>query len=251
MKSVIIIIFSLLIITSCKNKEKSGIAFSDEYLTSHEWLIDSISGSDEFIQDWIYFTQKKEFYRFSKYKKSYVIDSALTWKQDIVFKNNSELFKIIALDSENIELKAFDKTYHAKRWNTYYREDVELFISNNKFKLLINGKWELDSTEIGKGGLPSNCDQIEKGSIFEFKDDGILQVFENDSINPCYKYNYSLYKDNLSLQKSDVVMGFPILELTQNRLILVSRYIPNNNYNEEMWKLKRSGFKLYFTKIKE
>lgn len=238
-------------IVSCSQKEKNGIKFTDEYLSSHEWIIDSINGSDEFIQDWIYFTPEKQFYRFSKYNKSYVIDSALTWKHDRIIKNNSELFKITAIDSENIELKMADKTYHAERWNTFDREDIELFISNNKYKLLINGKWKLDSTEIKKGGLPLSCDQIEKGSIFDFKENGRLAVFEKDSVNFCNEFSYSLFKEELSLSKFDIVMGLPIAEITENKLILISRYIPKNNYTEEMWKLKRTGFKLYLTKIAE
>jgi len=249
MKSVITIIFGLLICVSCKQKEKSGIEFSDEYLSSHEWVIDSIYGSDEFIQDWIYFTPEKQFYRFSKYNKNYVIDSALIWKHNRILKDDSELFKIIALDSENIELRTSDKTYHAERWNTFDREDINLFIANNEYKLLINGKWKLDSTEIGKGGLPLSCDQIEKGSIFNFKENGQLEVFEKDSVNYCNQFHYGLFKNDLSLFKSDVVIRFPIVELDANKLILISRYIPKNNYSEEMWEMKRRGFKLYLTKL--
>ncbi len=248
MKSIITIIFSLLIFVACKQKEKIGIEFSDEYLSSHEWVIDSIYGSHEFIQDWIYFTPKKQFYRFSKYNKSYVIDSALIWKHNRVLKNDSELFKIIALDSQNIELKTFNKTYHAERWNTFDRENIKRFIENNEYKLLINGKWKLDSTEIGKGGLPLSCDQIEKGSIFDFKENGRLEVFEKDSLNYCNKFSYSLIKKELSLRKSDMVMGFPIAELNNNKLTLISRYIPKKNYTEEMWEKKKRGFKLYLTK---
>jgi hypothetical protein len=251
MKSIITTIFCLLIIVSCKRKENSGIDFSDEYLSSHEWVIDSVYGSDEFIQDWIYFTPEKQFYRFSKYSKSYVIDSALNWKHNKVLKDDSEMFKIIALDSENIELKTPLKTYHAERWNKFDPEDIELFISNNRYKLLINGKWKLDSTEIGKGGLPLSCDQIEKGSVFNFKDNGLLTVLEKDSVNFCNEFSYSLFKEELSLRKSDMVMGLPIAELNENKLVLVSRYIPKNNYTEEMWKLKRKGFKLYLTKLAE
>ena len=40
-----------------------------------------------------------------KYNKSYIIDSALVWKNNQVFENNNEVFSITAIDSENIELK--------------------------------------------------------------------------------------------------------------------------------------------------
>ena len=67
MKSTLIkIIICLLIFSSCKQTENNGIKFTNEYLSSHEWMIDSIYNSDEFIQDWIYFTPEQKLYRFSK-----------------------------------------------------------------------------------------------------------------------------------------------------------------------------------------
>ena len=251
MKYLITSIICLLTFSSCKPKEKFGIEFSDEYLSSHEWVIDSIYGSNEFIQDWVYFTPEKKFYRFSKHRKSYIIDSALTWEHNIILKGNSELFKITAIDSQYIELKSADKIYRAERWNQFDREAIKRFISNNKYKLLINGKWKLDSTEIGKGGMPLNCDQIEKGSIFNFKNNSRLSVFEKDSLNFCNEYNYRVNKDRIALRKSDMIMELPISKLNSKKLVLLSKHIPKGTSAEKMWELKRKGIKLYLSKIKE
>jgi hypothetical protein len=249
MKTVITIIFSLLIFVSCKQKEKSGIEFSDKYLSSHEWVIDSIYGSDEFIRDWIYFTPEQKFYRFSKNNKSYVIDSALIWKHNKVFKNNSQLFTIRGIDSLNIELKTSDKIYFAKRWNTFHREQIERFIKNNNFKLKINGKWKLDSLEIKKARMPSYCNEITSGAIFDFEDNGRLKVYQKDSINYCNKYSYRIREKEISLLEYDMILNFPIIEFDKNKLILESRYIQKNAMNEKSWKAKRKGFNLYFSRI--
>ena len=249
MKYLIPTIICLLIFSSCKQKENFGIEFSDEYLSSHEWVIDSIYGSNEFIQDWLYFTPEKQFYRFSKHRKSYIIDSALTWKHNKILKANSELFKITAIDSQYIELESADKIYRAERWNQFDRGAIEYFISNNKYKLLINGKWKLDSTEIGKGGMPLNCGQIEKGSVFNFKNNGRLSVFEKDSPNYCNEFSYRINKERIALRKSDMIMELRISELNSKKLVLISKHIPRNTSPEKRWELKRKGIKLYLSKI--
>jgi len=240
-----------LLITSCKSIKQSEIRFDDDFLSSHEWMIDSIYGSNKFTQDWIYFTPKKRFYRFSKFNKSYVIDSSLVWQRNHILKGDNILYKISKIDSQYIELKTEKEIFRAKRWNKFDSEDIERFISNNRYKLLINGKWKLDSTEIGIGGLPSNCDEIQAGAIMEFGENGRLQVFKKDSLNFCDRYSYQVYQDGLSLRKSDMIMDFPIIEISNNKLILMSKYIPKSNYTEETWLAGKKGFKLNLTKIEE
>ena len=244
------IITCLLIFSSCKQTENNGIKISKEYLNSHEWMIDSIYGSKEYIQDWIYFTPEQKFYRFSNNSKSYVIDSALIWNNDKIFKNNSELFKITALDSLNIELKMSDKIYHAKRWNRFHPEQIERFITNNEFKLKINGKWRLDSIEIKQARMPSYCNEITSGAIFDFQNNSRLKVYQKDSINYCNKYSYRIREKEISLIESDMVLNFPIRKFDKDRLILKSRYIQKNVSDKKSWEAKRKGFNLYFSKLK-
>ena len=250
MKSALPIIICLLIFISCKQTESNGVRLSKEYLSSHEWMIDSIYGSKEFIQDWIYFTSEQKFYRFSESNESYVIDSALIWKHDKVFENNSQLFKITALDSLNIELKTYDKIYHAKKWNIFHREQIERFIINNKFKLKINGKWKLDSIGIKQARMPSYCNEITSGAIFDFESNGSLKVYQKDSTNYCNKYSYKIREKEISLIEYDMILNFPIINFDKDNLILKSRYIRKNVTDKKSWEAKRKGFNLYFSKQK-
>lgn len=244
-----ILIVTLITLNSCIQNQEQEVSINDDFLSSHEWVIDTIYGEEQFIIDWIYFTPEKEFYRFSKYRKSYVVDSALTWAKNKIIKNGEEIFKINVIDSQYIELKGLEKVYRAERGNKFDPTDVEKVIKNNELKLMINGRWYLDSMEIEKTRMPSFCKEITVGATFDFKDEGTLVVYQRDSIESCNKYSYCIYKNKISLTEWDMIMTFPIEKLEMNILVFKSRFVPRDVvWTEETFKAKKNGFKMYFTK---
>jgi len=247
-----ILVFILFAFSSCIESQKEEISVSDEFLSSYEWMIDTIYGEDEFIRDWVYFTPRKKFYRFSKNRRSYVVDSALIWSNNQVLKDAEELFSITAIDSQFIELRNGENIFRAKRRYEFDSTDIERFIKNNELKLKINGKWHLDSMEIEKARMPSFCKEITVGAIFDFQDEGELIVYEKDSIDSCNKYSYSVYEDKISLTEWDMIMSFPIEKLDKNELIIKSKFIPRNViWTEDIYKARQNGFNMYFKKVNE
>lgn len=254
MKNIIfILIITVITITSCNQQQhkskENGIQLTNEFLV-HEWMLDSLYGSSEFIQDWVYFTPEGEFWRCSHYSESQLIDSLLTFKEDKVFKNGKIVYSITALDSSNITLKAnSEQTYHLKRWNQFDKEDIERFIQTNPTKLLLNGNWELDSSEISPTRMPSYCNDLMAGTRFDFKAKGILEIYPNDSINKCNSYSYRIWKDKISITEYDMVMELKIEKISTDKMVLKSRYIPREiAWTEEVMKAKQEGYNLYFSK---
>ena len=241
----------LLILYSCVEAVNVDIVINKEFLGSHYWMIDTIYGEEKFIQDWIYFTPEEEFYRFSKFRKSYVLDSALTWHNNRILLNEKEIYKVIAIDSHLIELKGAEKTYRAKRWNEFDSVDIERYIKNNRYKSIINGNWKLDSMEIEKTRMPSFCEEIVKESVFSFNENGSLFVYEKDSTSPCNNYSYQINEDEIFLLEYDMGLTFPIQSIERKRLVIKSNYVPKNLlWKEEIYYASKNGFNMYFKKIR-
>jgi hypothetical protein len=99
--------------------------------------------------------------------------------------------------------------------------------------------------------MPLNCNQIEKGSVFNFMNNGKLSVYEKDSLNFCNEFYYRINKNRIALRKSDMIMELKISKLNNKKLVLVSKHIPKDTETKKKWELKRKGIKLYLSKITE
>ena len=140
-----IILLSIFGLLSCNSDKttsfKNKVPLTKEFL-NYEWMLDSLYGSKEFIQDWIYFTPDNKFWRCSHYSENQLIDSSLVFKDNKVFNNGELKYSVFSLDSNNIILVATDnKVFRCRRWNEFEQEDIDRFIKTNPTKKMLNGNW--------------------------------------------------------------------------------------------------------------
>ena len=250
--SLITIIFIFLAFLACNQAEekrvglKSNIPLTKQFLIKSEWRIDSVYGSNEFIQDWVYFTEDNKFWRCSYYNESYIIDSSVEYNDNVVSSNGQPKYEIYTIDSNNILLVTGDsKTFHCKRWNDFSDKRIKAFIKSNPKKRLLNGVWLLDSSELGSTRIPSYCDSLYPGTKFYFNSDGTFDVYAKNSAEKCNGYSYKIFDDEISFTEYDMDMAFDIVRLTSDSLILKSNYVPNKLWSSEA---RKSGYKLYLTR---
>ena len=212
-------------------------------------MLDSIYGSKEFIQDWVYFTPNNKFWRCSWYNESYVIDSSLTYSNQEVSLNGQLKYSIYSIDTSSILLVTpDDNVLRCKRWNAYDPERIANFIQSNPKKKLLSGNWTLDSSEVNPTVMPSYCKNLYLGSKFTFNQNGTFDVFPKDSTNKCNSYSYHIWENQVSITEYDMMMHLDIVKLTADKLILKSTYVPSDGCSEKMMEAKQKGYNLYLTK---
>src|SRR5690606_39509230 len=198
MKTTTTIILLLIIgLFSCNSDKtttlKNKIPLTKEFL-NHEWMLDSLYGSKEFLQDWIYFTPDNKFWRCSHYSENQLIDSSLVIEDNKVFDNGELKYSVFSLDSNNIILVTTDnKVFRCRRWNQFEQEDIDRFIKTNPTKKMLNGNWILDSSDITPTRMPSFCNDLYPGTKYSFNPDGTFDIYPNDSTNKCNGYSYRIW----------------------------------------------------------
>lgn len=238
-------------LSSCNQNPPQRIEVNAAFLGSNVWKIDSIYGEDSFTRDWLYFTPEMEFYRCSYGPSAYLIDSALTWRGNQILRADKIVYEISAIDSQFIKLNTFDKVYRARRDKMFRQENLDQRIEAHAHKLMITGAWELDSMEVGLAMMPSFCKEVRVGALYDFKEDGLLQVFENDSVKACGDYSYSINRGEINITEYDMVMSFPIEEISPTKLVFWSSFA-SKGYDtlRKTMNVYRPKFKMYFTKAK-
>jgi hypothetical protein len=219
--------FGLLIFVACNDHaDKRKIQITDSFLQG-EWMVDSIVGKKGWVQDWVYFTDDKKFWRFSEYRETYLLDKELNWKQDSVFNQSRIAYIISPLDSEQIILDNGKEKFHCKRWMPFDREKITKFLEADPVKRKLNGWWILDSADTFPIQIPSWCDNLGKGTKFNFNSTGKAEIYPVDTTSNkyCDSYIYKIYgKDELSFQENDLMIPYNIIKLDENELILKGRF---------------------------
>ena len=213
-------------------------------------MLDSLYGSKEFIQDWVYFTTTDKFWRCSYYSENQLIDSSLTFKDNKVFDKGELKYSIFSLDSNSIILVTTDrKVFHCRRWNEFDQEDIERFIKTNPTKKLLNGNWKLDSSQIAPTRMPSFCNDLYPGAKFAFNPNGTFDIYPKDSTNKCNGYSYKIWENEISITEYDMIMKLDIVNLSKDKLVLKSTYVPKDvDWSEKVMKARQEGYNLYLTR---
>ena len=230
----------------CSNK--SNIPVTDGLLI-REWMLDSISGSDRFLQDWIYFTPDHKFWRFSYYNNSYIIDSALDCNGDKIFLRDQLKYTIYSPDSNHLLLVTpEDSVFHLKSRRHFDIEDIARFVRANPHKLLLNGNWKMDSADYSPSYLPSYCENLYPGSRLVFNGNGFLDVYPRDSTHKCYSYSYKVSEEEISIVESDMTLNLALVKISGDTLILKSRWL--HYQNPDAQKVRESAYNIYLSRVK-
>lgn len=252
MISLISYLIVITIISCGYNTEKTQterFKLTKEFLNS-EWIIDSLYGSDTYIKDRVYFTPDGQFWRCSYYTKSYLVDSSLAFLNDKVFKQNKIIYSITALDSNNITLKSFhDEIFHLKRQDDFDIRDITKFVQSNLIKEKLNGDWELDSSELYPAIIPSFCNELFKGSRFNFKHKGILNIYPKNSTEKCGFYKYKIHKNEIVITEYDMNISLHIDSISDKKMVIKSKYADKSvPWSDKAFQVKKTGYSLYFSK---
>src|SRR5690606_13276763 len=248
-----ILLLSIIGLLSCNSgnsiKYESKIPLTKDFLV-HQWMLDSLYGSEKFIQDIVYFTPNNKFWRLSHYSESQLIDSSFTYKDNKVFDNGKLKYSVFSLDSNNIILVRTDnKVFRCRRWNQFEQEDLDRFIKTNPTKKMLNGNWILDSSDITPTRMPSFCNDLYPGTKYSFNPDGTFDIYPNDSTNKCNGYSYRIWENEISVTEYDMIMTLEIVKLTKDKLILKSTYVSKkSDWSEKMIKARQEGYNLYLTR---
>jgi hypothetical protein len=128
-------------------------------------------------------------------------------------------------------------------------------------KSLINGKWKVIKSTILPFEHISYCKKLELNSIFEFKENRTLNVYEKVNGKICTKdQTFRVRGKKLRILEWDMIFEYDILELTSETLELKIKRAPSyywteSNLNDEKIKkeleeIKENGIILTFEKIK-
>ena len=101
--------------------------------------------------------------------------------------------------------------------------------TEKKSESQINGKWKVISSTILPFEHISYCDKLELNSVFEFKTDGKLNVFESLDGKKCTKdQTFKVRGKKLGILEWDMAFEYEIMELTAESLKLkISKQIKN------------------------
>jgi hypothetical protein len=125
----------------------------------------------------------------------------------------------------------------------------------------INGKWKVINSTILPFEHISYCDKLESNSVFEFKIDGKLNVFESLDGKKCTKdQTFKVRGKKLGILEWDMAFEYEIMELTVESMKLKIKRTPSyywteSNLNDEKIKteleeIKENGIILTLEKIK-
>ena len=125
----------------------------------------------------------------------------------------------------------------------------------------INGKWKVINSTILPFEHISYCDKLELNSVFEFKKDRTLNVYETVNGKTCTKdQTFKVRGKKLVILEWDMVFEYNILELTSETLKLKIKRAPSyywteSNLNDEKIKkeleeIKENGITITLKKIK-
>lgn len=125
----------------------------------------------------------------------------------------------------------------------------------------INGKWKVINSTILPFEHISYCDKLELNSVFEFKIDGKLNVFESLDGKKCTKdQTFKVRGKKLGILEWDMAFEYEIMELTVESMKLKIKRTPSyywteSNLNDEKIKteleeIKENGIILTLEKIK-
>jgi hypothetical protein len=125
----------------------------------------------------------------------------------------------------------------------------------------INGKWKVINSTILPFEHISYCDKLELNSVFEFKTDGKLNVFESLDGKKCTKdQTYKVRGNKLGILEWDMAFDYEIMKLSTDTLELKIDRTPSyfwseSNLNDEkikkeLEKIKQNGIIISLEKIK-
>lgn len=125
----------------------------------------------------------------------------------------------------------------------------------------INGKWKVINSTILPFEHISYCDKLELNSVFEFKTDGKLNVFESVGGKKCTKdQTYNVRGNKLGILEWDMAFDYEIVKLSSDTLKLKIDRTPKyfwteSNLNDEkiekkLEEIKQNGIMITLEKIK-
>jgi hypothetical protein len=125
----------------------------------------------------------------------------------------------------------------------------------------INGKWKVTNSTVLPFEHISYCDKLELNSVFEFKEDRTMNVYETVNGKICTKdQTFKVQGKKLEILEWDMIFDYEILELTSETLKLKIEQTPSyfwteSNLNDEKIKkeleeIKENGIIITLEKIK-
>jgi regulatory protein YycH of two-component signal transduction system YycFG len=115
----------------------------------------------------------------------------------------------------------------------------------------IQGKWKVVNSEILPFEHISYCENLNIGSVFNFKRNNVLKVYETkDSLKNCNEHQtYRVNTDSITVLESDFIFGYKIISHSTNNLVLASNRIDpkilKNLTKEQLDNIGTDGFKIY------
>jgi hypothetical protein len=120
----------------------------------------------------------------------------------------------------------------------------------------IIGKWKVTNSDFLPFEHISFCENLNINSIFEFKEDGILKVYnsKSESKNCNETQSYRIEKNKIVILEYDMFFEYEIISKSKNKLTLRIAHFPNSMYEKNKLSEKyfeniiKNGFKIYLIK---
>lgn len=212
---------------------------TEEYIDSKflvgEWKLDSIIGSKDLIEEWVYFTDEAKFWRYSFMQRSYLVEGDLDYKFNFVMHGKRKIgYRLEKVDTNHVIMTDSTHTkFQLTRWSYFTPDLLETYRVGDSLKQQITGLWRLDSMDIAPGSFPTAlyknyCSDLRPGSKLLFSDEGEAIVINIKTHTPCKQYIYKVFEGYISFEEFEVDYSYSIMELDEKHLVLAEEFGEQN-----------------------
>ncbi|WP_217806703.1 hypothetical protein, partial [Zunongwangia atlantica] len=199
--------------------QKEKISADIEFLVG-EWISDSINPEPKHWREFIFIDNNRNFTKTSWWSNSYILQNNLILKDGKIIQKGSIIYQIKIIDSNTIEFENANYYGRFKR-DPFggYKESLKRFITGQKTKEELIGKWKYQNSEIieeekNKDYPEGVIENYRLRDLLHYNLPNILIEFAKDNrlkieFGPkLEEYSYIIDDESISLQKSDYVINF-------------------------------------------
>ncbi len=111
---------------------------------------------------------------------------------------------------------------------------------------LIDGNWKITKLQTSFAELPSYCSELKINTVFEFSLQK-LSIFNNGNL--CGDYDFKLDDKELLLFEGDMVLELTIISLNDSEMVLHSRFVKTEPWNNDVIPILESGYDITLSRI--
>ncbi|ESU18453.1 hypothetical protein FCR2A7T_29350 [Flavobacterium cauense R2A-7] len=108
------------------------------------------------------------------------------------------------------------------------KESLETNLSKQNTDSWVYGKWVIYNSDLLPFSHPSFCDELNLNSVFEFKNDGEINIYNSENQKCNKDQTYRIFENEIDIKEYDMVFTYEILKKSNDSLVLIRKHLRNN-----------------------